>query len=336
MKNIIRLEKVNKGFFKGQAVFAVLGFFDGVHKGHQDIIKQCIGKAAQNNGTSVVFTFDKPPKNIIHGKLYKKLITPYADKLKLIKKLGADYIVVAKFDRFFSGLEPGDFCREILIEKLNVSEIFIGKGFKFGKDASGGTGFLAECLGPCGVRINEVPILEIDGSPVSSTLIREFYNAGDIEKIKLFLGRDPSLKGKVIKGDSRGRLLGFPTANIDVFEKYVTPSDGVYAGFVNLQAQVVSAGDICADKKKKELIRMMPAVINIGDNPTFYGKRKWVESHILDFTGDIYDFNIEVIFLKKLRDEKKFVSRDDLIGQVKKDISIAGDYFKIVINDYKK
>jgi riboflavin kinase/FMN adenylyltransferase len=180
-----------------------------------------------------------------------------------------------------------------------------------------------------------VPILKIDCSPVSSTLIREFYNAGDIEKIKLFMGRDPSIKGRVIKGDSRGRLLGFPTANIDVFEKYVTPSDGVYAGFVNLQAAVVSTSDIFTDKKNKESIRMMPAVINIGDNPTFYGKRKWVESHILDFSGDIYDFNIEVVFLKKLRDEKKFISSDELTNQIKKDINEARDYFKTVINDYK-
>ncbi|OQA21185.1 MAG: Riboflavin biosynthesis protein RibF [Actinobacteria bacterium ADurb.Bin346] len=330
MKNIIRLENISKDSFAGHPVFTVIGFFDGVHRGHQDIIARCIEQARADNGISIVFTFDNPPKNVIHGRLYKKLITSYSDKLKLIKKIGADYIVVAKFNKFFSGLLPEDFCREILIEKLNVSGLFIGSGFRFGKDAAGDTEFLKKFFSTRGVKVNEVPILKIMGKPVSSTSVREFYNSGDIESIKLFLGRDPSIKGRVIKGDSRGRLLGYPTANIDVFEKYVTPSDGVYAGLVNLKAGIVCTDHKAEDKRDRDLIKMMPSVINIGDNPTFAGQRKWIESHVLNFSGDIYGYDIEVIFLKKLRDEKKFKSRDELIKQIEKDIIAAGEYFELM------
>jgi riboflavin kinase/FMN adenylyltransferase len=276
LKNIIKLEKIKRGFFANNKIFAVIGFFDGVHMGHQDIIRRCRAEAKKNNGKSIVFTFDNPPKNIVHGRLYKKLITSCADKLALINNIGVDYIIIAKFNRSFSELEPENFCRDILIEKLNVSEIFIGIGFRFGKDALGDTTFLKEFFKPYGIKVHEVPIFKIGDRQVSSTSIREFYKHGDIENIRLFLGRYPSIKGIVIRGDSRGRIMGFPTANIDVFEKYVTPLDGVYIGLVNIIKSRLDGSTINSDNGKKAFSLRMPAVINIGDNPTFEGQRKWV------------------------------------------------------------
>ena len=325
MRKIIKLENLKEGGFKGLRVFAVIGFFDGVHMGHREIIKKCVNRARQAGGVCVAFTFSEQPKNIVHKKLYKKLITENAEKLELIKGLGVDNIIIAKFDELFSSYEPEIFCRQILLEKLNIEEIFIGKGFRFGKDAKGNVDFLKNYFKDIGVKINEVPIFTVDKMPVSSTMIRQYYGYGDIDRIKLLLGRYPTLKGKVVKGDGRGKTLGFPTSNIDVFEKYVTPKDGVYIGFVRILAGSKGEREKIADVFDAE--KKYPAVINIGDNPTFAAAHKWIESHLIDFDADIYNRNIEITFLKRLRDEKKFVGKDELVGQIKVDIKSARNFF---------
>ncbi len=311
MGKLIKLEKLKSGSLKDTVM--VIGFFDGVHIGHKKIIRLCVEKAKEIKGTSVVFTFDKPPLNILKGDMYKKLITSYADKIKLINELGVDFIVEAKFDSTFSKIEPEQFCREILIEKFNIKDLFIGEDFKFGTNASGDTGFLRNFFKSYDVNINIVPILKIDGVMVTSTAIRKFYNEGRIEKIITFLGRFPSITGIVLRGEGRGRALGFPTANIDVFEEFVTPNDGVYLGFVKI-----------LNKKYKNA--GFPSIMNIGSNPTFKGKRKWIESHIINFNEEIYGYKIKVSFLKKLRDEISFQSKEELINQIKKDIDFAKTY----------
>jgi riboflavin kinase / FMN adenylyltransferase len=312
---IIRLEKLSSGFFKNKNAAAVIGFFDGVHLGHQKIINLCIEKAKEINGISIVFTFDRPPQNIIRGSLHKKLILPYPERIKLIKSCGVDYIVIANFNPDFSKLEPEEFCRKILIEKLRIKELFIGHDFNFGHNAAGNAGFLKDFLGGYKIKVNIVPVLKIDGIPVSSTTIRKYYNEGNIEKIKEFLGREPELTGTVVSGESRGKQLGFPTANIDVFEKFVTPKDGVYTGLVSIVP----------------LKTRHAAIINVGSNPTFKGTQKWIESYILDFDRDIYGKKIKVSFLKRIRDEKMFKSRGDLIEQLNLDLIFAKKYFLKVI-----
>ncbi len=327
MRRIIKLGNVKDGSFDGLRVFAVIGFFDGVHRGHQEIIRQCVSSARKAGGVSVVFTFNKQPKNIIHKKLYKKLITAGPEKLELINGLGVDNIIIAKFDGPFSGYEPETFCSRILVEKLNIEEIFIGQGFRFGKTAKGDVDFLKRYFKDTGVKVNEVPLFTVDNMPVSSTLIRQYYSCGDIDRIKLLLGRYPSLKGKVQKGDGRGKTLGFPTSNIDVFEKFVTPMDGVYIGSVR-----VSADSLNKKEKTAEAFifgKKYPAVINIGNNPTFTAAHKWIESHLLDFDADIYDRKIEITFLKRLRDEKKFAGKDELIRQISADIDSARRFFEV-------
>jgi len=329
LSKLIRLEKLKANEFAGLDVSAVIGFFDGVHVGHLTIIKACVAKAEEIGGVSLVFTFDNPPVNILKGRLDKKLITSYRDKINLIKKIGVDYIVVAGFNHRFANLEPFEFCKDILAGKLNARELFIGKGFKFGKNSKGDTGFLKRFFEPVNVNINEVDIYKIDNTAVSSTAIRKLYSEGDIDNIARFLGRQPSIRGKVIKGDKRGRLIGFPTANIDVFENYITLKDGVYTGYVNIcsrHGSIVENADAAAKRRLKKL----PSVINIGNNPTFEGSRKWIETYIIDFNGDIYGKMIEVVFLQRQRDEIAFKSKNGLVKQISSDVENARKYFKNV------
>lgn len=323
MSRVIRLENLNEDFFKKNKVVAVIGFFDGIHLGHQKIIKDCINRAREIGGISVVFTFDKPPKNIIMGRQYKRLITSHYDKLCLINQIGVDYIVVAKFESNFAQLEPEEFCTKILIERLNIKELFIGKGFRFGRNAKGNVDFLRLFFKDYFIKINEVPIFKIHGKPVSSTSIREFYSKGDIENIIAFLGRIPFVTGRVVKGDSRGRIIGFPTANIDVFEKYVVPKDGVYFGWTS----IFKKGGICP-KSYVKTEEKLPSLINVGKNPTFKGKRRWIETHIIDFKEDIYNKKIKVYFFKMLREEKKFKDKDELVRQIRHDLDCAREYIK--------
>jgi riboflavin kinase / FMN adenylyltransferase len=271
----------------------------------------CIEKAKEINGISIVFTFDRPPQNIIRGSLHKKLISSYPERIKLIKSCGVDYIVIADFNSDFSKLEPEEFCRKILIEKLNIKELFIGHDFRFGHDAAGDAEFLKDFLKSYKIKVNIVPVLKIDGVPISSTVIRKYYSEGNIEKIKEFLGREPEVAGTVVSGEGRGKQLGFPTANIDVFEKFVTPRDGVYTGWVSI-----------VPSKTKHA-----AIVNVGPNPTFKGTKKWIESYILDFDRDIYGKKIKVSFLKRIRGEKMFGSAEDLIEQLNLDLIYAKKYF---------
>ncbi len=346
---VLKLENIKSGFFENKKIFAVIGFFDGVHIAHRMIISGCIENARAKNGLSLAFTFDNPPANIIKGKIDKKLITSFSDKIKLLKETGLDFIVIAKFNKGFSQLSPLEFCKEILLQKLNVSEIFVGRDFKFGRNASGDVKFLEDFFNEKTIKVNVVDPIKINNIKVSSTEIRKFYLSGDIDKIIIFLGRLPSIKGTVVHGDKRGRLLGYPTANIDIFEKYIALKDGVYVGLVkllnkalrnlilvkplNLNNEINKRLNSYLNTKINKKIDLKindvgyPSIINIGNNPTFNGKRKWVEAHILNFNNDIYGKRIEISFIKRLRDEIIFKNKSDLINQIKKDLSEVKKFF---------
>ncbi|MGM0367391.1 MAG: bifunctional riboflavin kinase/FAD synthetase [Actinomycetota bacterium] len=316
MSEIFDFKQLENQYFIGKNIVMVIGFFDGIHRGHQRIISLCKERAQQINGKSLVFTFDKPPLNIIKGKIQKKLIMPYQEKVKLIEDLGVDYIITKKFDREFSKITPHQFCKNILLQKFHLKEIFIGEGFRFGYKGIGDENFLKEFFKGYGVNVNIIPLLKKDNLIVSSTSIRRFYKQGNIDKIKLLLGRQPFLTGKVVKGSGRGKKLAFPTANIDVSERYITPKDGVYIG----EARIGNNNS------------NLPCLINIGDNPTFGGKKKWVEAYIINFNKNIYNVKIYLYFIKKLRDEIEFSGKEELIRQIKEDIMEAKLYFNLIIN----
>ena len=312
MAKKLKLENIKKNQFGNNPAVMVIGFFDGVHRGHQKIIEMCNARSREKNGLAIALTFDRPPLNILKNKIYKKLILPYEEKIEIIESLGIDIIATAGADIGFLNLSPEEFCNNILIGIFDTKELFIGRGFRFGHNGSGDVGFLKQYLGKYGIKVNEVDLIESRGEIISSTAIRKYYKKSDIERIKEFLGRNPYIKGKVIKGAGRGRKLGFPTANIDVCNSLVVPGDGVYFGRLSVSGLAEEG---------------LAAVINIGDNPTFDGSKKWVESHILDFNENIYGKDIKVFILKKLRKEIKFDSGGQLINQIEKDLKDARAFF---------
>jgi riboflavin kinase/FMN adenylyltransferase len=313
VKNI-RLKDIKKEDLAGTGAVMVIGFFDGVHQGHQEIIKRCIKKASETGGKSIAMTFDQPPVNILKNGLHKKLILTYEDKVNIIAGMGTDLVVTAKIEKDFLEMTPEKFCRDILVGLFDIKHLFIGQGFRFGKSAAGDTAFLRKYLGSRDIIVSEVELVHNQGEAISSTMIRKYYSQGNIGRVRQLLGRDPFMKGEVVKGAGRGRKLGVPTVNIDPDPRLVLPEDGVYLGKV-------------IDLKGSSL--KMPAIINIGDNPTFGDRQKRVESHILDFEGEMYGKIIRVDFLERLREEIKFDTADDLKKQIAKDIGRARYYFKL-------
>ncbi len=311
MSEIQTLNQVKPGYFSNKNVVVVIGFFDGIHKGHQKIIGLCVNRAKSTGGLSLVFTFDQPPVNVIKGTIQKKLITSFEQKLNLIAHLGPDYIVTQRFDRNFAKMDRADFCKKILLEKFHLKEIFVGEGFRFGWKGRGDGSYLKYFFKDTNVRVNIIPLYKQNNTIISSTSIRRYYKQGNIEKASMLLGRKPCISGMVKKGRQRGRKLGFPTANIDVSGKYMTPQDGVYLGQVKI-------GQQC---------RFFPCLVNIGDNPTFGDRKKWIEVFIIDFNKNIYGAKITVCFFKKLRDEIRFKSSAALVEQMQKDLEAARRFF---------
>jgi riboflavin kinase/FMN adenylyltransferase len=314
LSEIFELKNIGTKDFKHKKPVIVIGFFDGVHLGHRRIIEACVNRARKVKGDSMVLTFIQPPINVVKDRMYKRLIIPFREKIRIIGSLGVDYIITADFNPAFLKLKPGEFCRDILIKKLNIKEILVGKGFRFGFNAEGDISFLKKFFRPLDVRVDEIPLLKLDGETVSSTGIRKYYSEGDIKKIRLLLGRDPQVKGTVIKGAGRGRRLGFPTANINISRIFITPKDGVYLGKVSIES--IKGG-------------LLPAVINIGDNPTFRDTKSWVETFIIDFEKNLYGKKIKIFFLERLRDEIEFKDEKKLIRQMKIDLQYAYKYFNI-------
>jgi riboflavin kinase/FMN adenylyltransferase len=237
----------------------------------------------------------------------------FKEKINIIKDLGIDIIVTAGINKRFLDLTPEQFCEKILIDTFDIKELYIGKGFRFGKDAAGDISFLKEYLGRKNIKVNEVDLVESRGEIISSTVIRKHYSEGNIERIKQLLGRDPYIRGQVTRGAGRGKKLGIPTVNINADESLVLPADGVYIGMISMG---------------KYPVERLPAVVNIGDNPTFGDRKKRVESHLLDYDGNLYKKMIKVEFLERIRGEIKFEAINDLTEQIKKDIKMARLYFK--------
>ena len=313
MARKLKLNNISKDQFSGLDPVMVIGFFDGVHKGHQKIINMCKDLSEKKDAASIILTFDRPPLNVVKSRTYKKLIFPFKEKLKILEDTGVDFIITAEISPEFLKLSPECFCKDILLGIFGVKELFIGEGFRFGYRASGDVGLLKSCLEPSGVKVNEVRLLGNDvAEAISSTTIRDYYAEGNISKIRNLLGRDPYIDGVVVKGAGRGKGLGFPTANLDVCDTLVVPRDGVYFGTVSIMEDDGS---------------LLPAIINIGDNPTFGISKKWIEAHILDFNKKLYGKEIKIKFLERHRDEVKFNSSEELIDQIRRDAMQARNYF---------
>lgn len=293
---------------KGQFPNPVLtiGNFDGVHLGHRALFDLVIERAAALRGTSMVMTFEPHPLRVLTGKQGPPLITLIEQKLELIQKAGIDIAICLRFTREFGSMEPEDFVKGLLIDRIGIKELVIGYDYTFGRKARGNRELLMKMGEDYGFKVHTVGARPaLDGKIVSSTRIREVVKDGRVEMAPELLGRYYRISGKVVKGRDRGgKLLGFPTANIKLVDELV-PKHGVYAVKVHFNG------------------RTMDGVANIGYNPTFGDVGLSIEVHCFDLNEDIYDKEIKVDFIARVRDEKKFSGPDELSSQISKDCSYA-------------
>jgi riboflavin kinase / FMN adenylyltransferase len=266
-----------------------IGTFDGVHVGHRQVIDRA----------DTVLTFEPHPLSVIHPDATPKLIMPFDVKRDVIERLRVEELVVIPFDRDFSTIPPEEFCSRILVETLGAEKVSVGENFRFGAKAKGDPELLA-ARPEFSERV--VPLVELEGEIVSSSRIRSLIAAGEIDLANQCLGAPFLLEGPVVKGDGRGRTLGFPTANIVPQDGFVIPGHGVYAAFANGQ----------------------PAAVNVGIRPTFEsGRGLLVEAFLIDFDGDLYGKTLRIAFIARLRGERRFPGVDELIAQMHLDTDEA-------------
>ena len=279
-----------------------IGNFDGVHKGHLALFDKAKERARYIDGQSAVMTFDPHPIKLMKPGNRPALITPTQQKLKLIEDAGIDVIFCLAFTKEFATISARDFVEDILIKKIAVKEIVVGYDCTFGHRREGNISFLQDMGNRLGFAVHVVEPINIDGTLVSSTSIRKLVREGNLTESKKLLGRDYQICGIVVKGKNRGSsMLGFPTANLELIDE-LTPKKGVYAARVLIDDQTHNG------------------LVNIGHNPTFGKGPLSVETHILDFSEDLFGRTIRINFIKRLRDEKFFKTIEDLKNQISQDI----------------
>lgn len=299
----------NIGFDKNTII--TIGTFDGVHLGHQKIINKLIEDAKKNRYRSVLITFEPHPREIV-GRGPTKLLTTLDERIEILSKYDIDIIYVINFTYEFSRLHYYDFYEEYIHDKIGVSEVIVGYDHMFGRDREATFDQLIELSKKFDFIVRRVKPVLIDGKIVSSSIIREIIFRGDVCLAEKYLSRFYSIRGAVVKGDGRGRLLGFPTANIEpISDKKLVPAEGVY--FVNLKLEN----------------NFYYGMLNIGTRPTFNNERKKViEVNIFDFEDDVYSSKIDIYFLRRLRSEIKFNKKEELIEQLNKDKIQCENYIK--------
>ena len=289
-----------------------IGNFDGLHLGHRRILRTVIERAHAQDGEAVVYTFDPHPRKVLQADRAPSLLTTTEQKLELLAAAQIDLVVLEPFTPEFAKTTPEEFVREHVHARIDPLEVYVGYDFHYGRDRAGSMKLLTE-LGPrLGFAVTIIPEVTIGGRDVSSSRIRELLAAGDVEEAKRMLGRSFAVRGGVIRGDQRGRTLGFPTANLAP-ENEVIPAHGVYAGHVRL----LDEGTPAAGAR-------FAAVTNVGRRPTFKeNDPALAEAHLLDFSGDLYGRRIEVSFEARLRGEERFPGPDALRAQIARDVEAA-------------
>ncbi len=285
-----------------------VGVFDGIHLAHKAIFKELLKIGQEKKLLPVVLTFYPHPDKVL-GKAETPLIQTLLQRVRKIKEEGVENVIAVKFDREFSELSPEDFIN-FLIEKLKMKGILVGENFRFGKGMKGNTEFLKEIAEKKGFNVFIIKIFELNGKRLSSSLIRNILLEGRVEEAIPLLGRPYSICGKVIKGLGLGKTLGIPTANIQT-ENEILP-EGVFITKAHLKGKT------------------FPSVTNVGRAPTLKGKEKTVETHIIGLEEEILNEEIELFFLKKIRDEIEFKSKEELKKRIVKDIEIAKNYFSSI------
>ncbi|MBL0715054.1 MAG: bifunctional riboflavin kinase/FAD synthetase [Desulfosarcina sp.] len=307
---IERTEDIEKPFHKA---VVTIGNFDGVHIGHQSLFHQVVQKAEAIGGTSIAITFEPHPLRVLTKNQHPPLITLYEQKKELIATTDLDVLIGLPFSPAFAAISARSFVEDLLVNRIGMRAIIVGRDYSFGQNREGDITLLRTL----GQELNfEVVLADWitaahgEKERISSTRIRELVMAGRLEDARQLLGRNYQIRGTVIAGRNRGgKLLGFPTANIRLYDE-LCPQTGIYAVTIDLDGQVLQG------------------VANIGYSPTFDDHVFTVEVHILDFNTDIYGLKIKVNFLKRIREEIKFNSFEELSAQIRKDIEVARDLFK--------
>lgn len=297
--------------FEYQSTILTIGIFDGVHLGHQEVIKGIVLSSLEKQSTSVVLTFDPHPRKVLFNKELL-FLSSLEDKIESMNQLGVQVFISANFTNEISILCPEDFVKRLLVEKLKMKEIWIGADFRFGKERLGNIELLKKMGQDIGFDVHVVMPVKVGNEIVSSTKIRNYLSNGGVQKAALLLGRYYYVKGNVISGEKRGNaIVGYPTANIEWEKGILIPCSGVYVVEVTFENKRYSG------------------IANLGYNPTFNGKKLSFEIYLFDFNQDIHSVQLRVAFIKRLRDEKKFASANELSTQIKMDEELAKKYLNI-------
>jgi riboflavin kinase/FMN adenylyltransferase len=282
-----------------------LGSFDGVHRGHRAVIGEAVAVARDRGLRSAVITFHPPPIAIIRPEVKLIQVSSLSRRAALIAELDADELVILRFDAAFAQIDAAEFAAEVVAGTLGARHVSVGENFHYGHRAQGTPERLAQDGGRLGFDVHVEPLLEDGGAPISSTRVRELMAAGAVAEATALLGRPPWLEGAVVRGDGRGRGLGFPTANLALAPRSPAPAIGIYAGAAHLPGSSHAAA------------------ISIGLNPTFVEEptEVRVEAYLLDFDADIYGSPIRLDLERRLRDELRFDSVDALVEQLDRDVA---------------
>ncbi len=298
-------------FKKLNNAVATIGTFDGVHFGHQKIIRRLCELARSTGGESVILTFFPHPRLIIDPENQDlKMINTINEKAKILEELGVNHLIITPFTRDFSNLTADEYIKDILVNTIGIKHLIVGYDHRFGKDRKGGLKELEELSGTYDYKIEEIPEQDINDVAVSSTKIRKALLNGQVALAANYLGYHFSISGRVIKGDKIGRTIGYPTANIFVEETYkLIPSDGIYAVTIDMEEG------------------KFRGMAYIGQRPTINGMTRNIEVNIFDFNKEIYGQNITMTFLEFLRHDVKFTGLEALKEQLKKDKENTLKYF---------
>ncbi|MCD6317827.1 bifunctional riboflavin kinase/FAD synthetase [Candidatus Aerophobetes bacterium] len=292
--------KIRKGFSPGkERVVLTIGFFDGVHLGHQKIIGDVVKEAKLRGIKSCVVTLDRHPSKLFSHRSVP-LLTSQEEKERIMYQLGVDLVQIFPFTLRFASLSPYQFlCK--LKQSFNFEQIIVGEDFVFGQGRKGNVKLLHQVKNDFGYELVAIPSLKLKGEKISSSLLRQWLGKGEIEKVTRWMGRYPTILGEVIEGDRRGRTLGYPTANLRPHPQKLLPSPGVYAGKVKLMGKTYRT------------------LINVGDKPTFKDFSRGIEAHIFDFSKEIYGQSLRIELVSKIRDIQTFSSSLELISRLEKD-----------------
>lgn len=305
--------KQGKLMLRAKPCVATIGFFDGVHRGHQFLIHKLVETARNEGLESTIITFDQHPRKVLQSDYQPEQLSTLDSKLLLLSKTEVDNAVVLHFDKAMASLPAKEFMQKVLHDQLHVKKLFIGYDHRFGHNREETFKDYVQYGKEMGMEVVKNEAFQIDGVNISSSVIRAFLKEGEVKMANQCLGYPYTLIGKVVNGYHEGRKLGFPTANLDLSHfGQLVPAPGVYAVKVRLENTVV----------------WKKGMMNIGTRPTFNGKRITLETHIFNFDGDIYDQLLLVSFVKRIRGEQKFDSPEDLAVQLKEDEKVVLELFE--------